>query len=105
MFIPWNNVWLKTKIKSRLIWNQVKILVAHGCSSLKCSEFIVSIKLLLNYLLVLIYDIVENFSGSQAGNSGKAKLNVDIPVKLAAGKNRIDLLSLTVGLQVQFFWL
>ncbi|XP_027342632.1 beta-galactosidase 8-like isoform X2 [Abrus precatorius] len=34
-----------------------------------------------------------------AGNSGKSKLNVDIPVTLVAGKNTIDLLSLTVGLQ------
>ncbi|XP_027342633.1 beta-galactosidase 8-like isoform X3 [Abrus precatorius] len=38
-------------------------------------------------------------AGSQAGNSGKSKLNVDIPVTLVAGKNTIDLLSLTVGLQ------
>ncbi|KAK7261372.1 hypothetical protein RIF29_27681 [Crotalaria pallida] len=38
-------------------------------------------------------------SGSHAGNSGKAKLNVDIPITLVAGKNTIDLLSLTVGLQ------
>ncbi|WJX74230.1 Beta-galactosidase 8 [Trifolium repens] len=38
-------------------------------------------------------------AGSQAGNSGKAKLNVDIPIALVSGKNKIDLLSLTVGLQ------
>ncbi|CAJ1955977.1 unnamed protein product [Sphenostylis stenocarpa] len=38
-------------------------------------------------------------AGSQAGNSGKAKFTVDIPVTLVAGKNTIDLLSLTVGLQ------
>ncbi|KAK7324946.1 hypothetical protein VNO77_28920 [Canavalia gladiata] len=38
-------------------------------------------------------------AGSQAGNSGKAKLAVDIPITLVAGKNTIDLLSLTVGLQ------
>ncbi|XP_057454739.1 beta-galactosidase 8-like [Lotus japonicus] len=38
-------------------------------------------------------------AGSQAGNSDKAKITVDIPIKLAAGKNTIDLLSLTVGLQ------
>lgn len=50
-----------------------------------------------------MYDIIGNFSGSQAGNSGKAKLNVDIPITLVAGKNKIDLLSLTVGLQVQLF--
>ncbi|KAK7402136.1 hypothetical protein VNO78_14159 [Psophocarpus tetragonolobus] len=38
-------------------------------------------------------------AGSQAGNSGKAKFTVDVPVTLVAGKNTIDLLSLTVGLQ------
>ncbi|RDX82576.1 Beta-galactosidase 8 [Mucuna pruriens] len=38
-------------------------------------------------------------AGSQAGNSGKAKFAVDIPVTLVPGKNTIDLLSLTVGLQ------
>ncbi|MCI11987.1 beta-galactosidase 8-like, partial [Trifolium medium] len=38
-------------------------------------------------------------AGSQAGNSGKAKLNVEIPIALVSGKNKIDLLSLTVGLQ------
>ncbi|KAG4961271.1 hypothetical protein JHK87_037904 [Glycine soja] len=38
-------------------------------------------------------------AGSQTGNSGKYKFTVDIPVTLVAGKNTIDLLSLTVGLQ------
>ncbi|CAL0321928.1 unnamed protein product [Lupinus luteus] len=38
-------------------------------------------------------------AGSHAGNSEKAKLNVDIPITLVAGTNAIDLLSLTVGLQ------
>ncbi|KAG4968475.1 hypothetical protein JHK87_034126 [Glycine soja] len=38
-------------------------------------------------------------AGSQPGNSGKYKFTVDIPVTLVAGKNTIDLLSLTVGLQ------
>ncbi|RZB84034.1 hypothetical protein D0Y65_032463 [Glycine soja] len=42
-------------------------------------------------------------AGSQTGNSGKYKFTVDIPVTLVAGKNTIDLLSLTVGLQVQIF--
>ncbi|KAH1141983.1 hypothetical protein GYH30_032938 [Glycine max] len=37
--------------------------------------------------------------GSGTGNSGKAKVNVDIPVPLVAEKNAIDLLSLTVELQ------
>ncbi|GAU12955.1 hypothetical protein TSUD_97660 [Trifolium subterraneum] len=37
--------------------------------------------------------------GSKAGNSGNAKVNVDIPITIVAGKNTIDLLSLTVGLQ------
>ncbi|KAI4334419.1 hypothetical protein L6164_019116 [Bauhinia variegata] len=38
-------------------------------------------------------------SGSGTGNSGKTKVTLDIPVALVAGKNTIDLLSLTVGLQ------
>lgn len=40
-------------------------------------------------------------AGSGTGNSGNAKVKVDIPVTVGPGKNTIDLLSLTVGLQVQ----
>lgn len=39
-------------------------------------------------------------SGSGRGSSGNAKVSVEIPVTLAPGKNTIDLLSFTVGLQV-----
>ncbi|XP_058757536.1 beta-galactosidase 8-like [Vicia villosa] len=38
-------------------------------------------------------------AGSGVGNSGNAKVKVDIPTTLVSGKNKIDLLSLTVGLQ------
>ncbi|XP_059429427.1 beta-galactosidase 8-like [Corylus avellana] len=38
-------------------------------------------------------------AGSGKGNSGNAKVAVEIPISLVAGKNTIDLLSLTVGLQ------
>nr|CAC44501.1 beta-galactosidase [Fragaria x ananassa] len=38
-------------------------------------------------------------AGSGTGNSGNAKVSVEIPVEFASGKNTIDLLSLTVGLQ------
>ncbi|KAL2328626.1 hypothetical protein Fmac_022053 [Flemingia macrophylla] len=38
-------------------------------------------------------------AGSGTGSNGNAKVNVDIPVSTVAGKNTIDLLSLTVGLQ------
>ncbi|RDY09559.1 Beta-galactosidase 8 [Mucuna pruriens] len=38
-------------------------------------------------------------AGSATGNHEKANFNVDIPITLVAGKNKIDLLSLTVGLQ------
>ncbi|CAI8589117.1 unnamed protein product [Vicia faba] len=38
-------------------------------------------------------------AGSGVGNSGNAKVKVDIPITLVSGKNKIDLLSLTVGLQ------
>lgn len=45
----------------------------------------------------------RTFSGSGTGYKGKAKVKVDIPITLVAGKNTIDLLSLTVGLQVHIF--
>lgn len=38
-------------------------------------------------------------AGSGTGNSGNAKVSVEIPVEFATGKNTIDLVSLTVGLQ------
>lgn len=38
--------------------------------------------------------------GSGTGSSNNAKVSVKIPVTLQPGKNTIDLLSLTVGLQV-----
>ncbi|KAK9280236.1 hypothetical protein L1049_013923 [Liquidambar formosana] len=38
-------------------------------------------------------------AGGGTGNSGNAKVAVEIPITLNAGKNTIDLLSLTVGLQ------
>ncbi|KAF7805571.1 beta-galactosidase 8 [Senna tora] len=38
-------------------------------------------------------------AGSGTGKNGQQKVTVDIPVTLVAGKNTIDLLSLTVGLQ------
>ncbi|XVF47153.1 hypothetical protein PTKIN_Ptkin03bG0086400 [Pterospermum kingtungense] len=38
-------------------------------------------------------------AGSGYGNSGNAKVKLDIPIKVVHGKNTIDLLSLTVGLQ------
>jgi len=47
----------------------------------------------------------QPFLGSGTGNSNKAKVQVDIPIKLVAGKNTIDLLSLTVGLQVCLYFL
>ena len=40
------------------------------------------------------------FAGGGKGSSSNAKVTVDIPVTLVPGKNTIDLLSLTVGLQV-----
>ena len=40
------------------------------------------------------------FTGSGMGNSGNAKVTLEKPVTLVQGKNTIDLLSATVGLQV-----
>ncbi|XP_059626762.1 beta-galactosidase 8 [Cornus florida] len=39
------------------------------------------------------------FAGSGKGNSGNAKVSMEVPATLVPGKNTIDLLSLTVGLQ------
>jgi hypothetical protein len=44
--------------------------------------------------------IIGTFAGSGKGNYGNPKVAVEIPISLVAGKNTIDLLSLTVGLQV-----
>ncbi|KAG5566745.1 hypothetical protein RHGRI_002326 [Rhododendron griersonianum] len=38
-------------------------------------------------------------AGSGKGNSNNAKVSIDVPITLIPGKNKIDLLSLTVGLQ------
>ncbi|GMP98707.1 hypothetical protein CsSME_00046496 [Camellia sinensis var. sinensis] len=38
-------------------------------------------------------------AGSGEGNRGNAKVAIEVPITLVPGKNRIDLLSLTVGLQ------
>lgn len=38
--------------------------------------------------------------GSGKGNSNDAKVSIDVPITLIPGKNKIDLLSVTVGLQV-----
>jgi hypothetical protein len=43
---------------------------------------------------------IETFAGSGKGNSDNAEVAVEIPIALTTGKNTIDLLSLTVGLQV-----
>lgn len=40
------------------------------------------------------------YVGSGAGNSGSAKVTLEKPIMLVSGHNTIDLLSLTVGLQV-----
>ncbi|CAL5432251.1 unnamed protein product [Camellia sinensis] len=43
--------------------------------------------------------INEKLAGSGEGNRGNAKVAIEVPITLVPGKNRIDLLSLTVGLQ------
>lgn len=48
----------------------------------------------------VLYAFVNGkLAGSGKGNSGNAKVVLEIPISLVAGKNTIDLLSLTVGLQ------
>lgn len=60
-------------------------LFAHRLSSIKPST---------TYIEIPTHD----FAGSGVRNAAK---KLDVPVTLVAGKNTIDLLSLTVGLQVE----
>ncbi|XP_028113318.1 beta-galactosidase 8-like [Camellia sinensis] len=48
---------------------------------------------------VLYAFINGKLAGSDEGNRGNAKVAIEVPITLVPGKNRIDLLSLTVGLQ------
>ena len=51
--------------------------------------------------MVLLYRCRLNFFvGSGRGGKGNSKVSLEIPITLVPGKNTIDLLSLTVGLQV-----
>ena len=45
--------------------------------------------------------MIDYLVGSVKGSSGNAKVALEVPISLVTGKNTIDLLSLTVGLQVQ----
>lgn len=62
------------------------------------------LKYFMSYLIILIL-CHSTVSGSGKGNRDNSKVNVEIPITLVAGKNTIDLLSLTVGLQVHLFLL
>lgn len=39
-------------------------------------------------------------TGSGKGRNSNSKVSLDVPISLVPGKNKIDLLSVTVGLQV-----
>ena len=67
------------------------------------SSFFLSIEYFMNYLIILVCYITENFSGGGTGYYSNPLVNVDIPVTLVVRKNTIDLLSLTVRLQVLLF--
>lgn len=54
-------------------------------------------QILCAYYLFIYFDI---FTGSGMGNSGNAKVTLEKLITLVKGKNTIDLLSATVGLQV-----
>lgn len=41
------------------------------------------------------------YAGSVKGNYSKPSVTLDVPINLVSGENKIDLLSLTVGLQVK----
>ncbi|KAK7404715.1 hypothetical protein VNO78_05671 [Psophocarpus tetragonolobus] len=81
-----------TSDRSDYLWYSLSIDLENGAGS----QTILHIESLGHALHAFING---KLAGSGTGNSGKAKINVDIPVTLVAGKNTIDLLSLTVGLQ------
>lgn len=41
------------------------------------------------------------YAGSVKGSYSKPSVTLDVPINLVSGENKIDLLSLTVGLQVK----
>lgn len=41
------------------------------------------------------------YAGSVKGSYSNPSVSVDVPINLVSGENKIDLLSLTVGLQVK----
>lgn len=47
----------------------------------------------------MIFIALHNFAVTGSGH-GKQKISLDIPINLVAGKNTVDLLSVTVGLAV-----
>ncbi|XP_058729818.1 beta-galactosidase 8-like isoform X2 [Vicia villosa] len=81
-----------TADRSDYLWYSLSIVVEDNAGA----QPVLHIKSLGHALHAFING---KLAGSGTGNKGKAKVKVDIPITLVAGKNTIDLLSLTVGLQ------
>ncbi|KAL5056056.1 hypothetical protein RYX36_036738, partial [Vicia faba] len=81
-----------TADRSDYLWYSLSIVVEDNAGA----QPVLHIKSLGHALHTFING---KYAGSGTGNKEKAKVKVDIPITLVAGKNTIDLLSLTVGLQ------
>ncbi|KAJ8751435.1 hypothetical protein K2173_016643 [Erythroxylum novogranatense] len=86
-----------TADQSDYLWYSLRVDVKDGDFSLQDgSQAVLHINSLGHALHVFING---KLTGSGRGSSDNPKVAVEIPVTLIAGNNRIDLLSLTVGLQ------
>lgn len=85
-----------TADKSDYLWYSLRIDVKGGEPYLDGSQTNLHVDSLGHALHAFING---KLAGSGRGNNGNVKVSVEIPVNLVAGKNTIDLLSLTVGLQ------
>ncbi|XP_008225494.1 PREDICTED: beta-galactosidase 8 [Prunus mume] len=86
-----------TADKSDYLWYSLSIDVTNSETFLQDgSQTVLHVESLGHALHAFING---KLAGSGTGNGNNAKVSVDIPVIFASGKNTIDLLSLTVGLQ------
>ncbi|PQQ04921.1 beta-galactosidase 8 [Prunus yedoensis var. nudiflora] len=86
-----------TADKSDYLWYSLSIDVTNSETFLQDgSQTVLHVESLGHALHAFING---KLAGSGIGNGNNAKVSVEIPVTFASGKNTIDLLSLTVGLQ------
>ncbi|XP_023918924.1 beta-galactosidase 8 [Quercus suber] len=85
-----------TADKSDYLWYSLSTNIKGDEPFLDGSQTVLHVESLGHALHVFING---KLAGSGKGNGGNAKVALEIPISLSAGKNTIDLLSLTVGLQ------